>query len=313
MAIIRNLASMMLKGKVGDTTYYVSQSRQLARQALNNSNYGESASRTDVQQTRRVRWANLVNFYSGNKAWMKKAYENLKPGVSVFNRFMQLNLASADIALTKAQAQAKTWVFASYRVSQGSLERITPSSYSDSNASRVFCDMTISETTTIADVSTKILEANPTFAHGDAIVGITFNGTVGMPSELTTHKPATYGYSEIVIDTTDTRGFEEVYQGWGVAEGKIALYNAQDADGFVYIHTRRSAGKLYVSTENILISESVLEDIDPWKMPAQLQLAIASYGESTSVPLAPGGSSSQQSGNDSSSGGGSNGGGTELE
>lgn len=313
MAIIRNLASMMLKGKIGDTTYYVSQSRQLARQALNNSNYGNTASRTDVQQTRRVRWANLVNFYSGNKAWMKKAFENLKPGVSVFNRFMQLNIGTADIPLTKSQAQAKTWVFAPYRVSQGSLERITPNSYGDSNAARVYCDLQISQSTSIADLSEKILEANPTFLNGDAIVGITFNGTVGMPSELPTHKPATYGYSEFVIDTTDTRVFEEVYQGWGVAEGKIALLNAQDADGFVYIHTRRSAGKLYVSTENILLSDSVLEDVDVWKMPNQLQFAIMSYGESTSVPLAPGGSSSQQSGNDSSSGGGNNGGGTELE
>lgn len=303
MAIIRNLASMMLKGKIGDTTYYVSQSRQLARQALNNSNYGETASRTDVQQTRRVRWANLVNFYSGNKAWMKKAFENLKPGVSIFNRFMQLNLPAADVALTKAQAQAKTWVVTPLKVSQGSLPSISPTVYGDGNQSTLELTTTIGEATTVAQVSQNIIANNPAMADGDAIVCVTFEGTYSAPLGTSNVRPATYIYSEFVLNTADERLMSAAYPKWVVVENYFANQDTDGATAFVYIHTRKASGKLYVSTETIVTLPDDDTSIPEWKDAAQLAAAIASYGEATSVPLAPGGSSSQQSGSDSSSGG----------
>lgn len=307
MAIIRNLASMMLKGKIGDTTYYVAESRQLARQALNNSNYGATASRTDIQQTRRVRWANLVNFYSGNKAWMKKAYENLKPGVSIFNRFMQLNLPTADIALTKAQAQAKIWVVTPFKVTQGSLPSISPTVYGDGNQSTLELTITIAESTTVAQVSQNIIANNPSFADGDAIVCVTFAGTYTAPSVTNGYNPASYIYSEFVLNTSDERLMSAVYPKWVVVENYFAHQDADGATAFVYIHTRKSAGKLYVSTESILTLPADDSGLPEWKDARQLSAAIASYGDAANVPLAPGGSTSGSSGNDSSSGGGSNG------
>lgn len=304
MAIIRNLASMMLKGKIGDTTYYVAESRQLARQALNNSNYGATASRTDVQQTRRVRWANLVNFYSGNKAWMKKAYENLKPGVSIFNRFMQLNLPKADIALTKSQAQAKLWVVTPLQISQGSLPSITPDAYAEGNASKVIVDISVNAETTVAQLSQNIVDKNAEFINGDAIVCVIFSGTTTAPNVARAYKPASYLYHEFVVNVADSRLVSEAYPELEVINGALANYNAQAASAFVYIHTRKSAGKLYVSTETMVTKPDNDTSVPEWRAQAQLTSAIATYGEATSVPLAPGGNVSSGSGNDSSSGGG---------
>lgn len=312
MAIIRNLASGMLKGKVGDTTYYVSQSRQLARQALNNSNYGESASRTDVQQNRRVRWANLVNFYSGNKAWMKKAYENLKPGVSIFNRFMQLNINSATVALTRGEAQAKLWVPASYRVSQGSLQPLE-GSYTEGIAGMPLeGELGMSADMTVAQWSTALIAANPQFRNGDAIVFVVFAGVTGAPGEEMGMLPATYTYAELVLDTADESKISGKYPGFIFGNGRLINDLGEGGQAAVFIHTRKNAGKLYVSTQDIFLNEDENPNYDAWRSSAQFTKAIASYGESTTVPLAPGGWAVTISGNDSSTGGGDKEPGTDL-
>lgn len=303
MAIIRNLASMMLKGKIGDTTYYVSQCRQLARQALNNSNYGETASRTDVQQARRVKWANLVNFYSGNKAWMKKAYENLPAGVSVFNRFMQLNIGSADVALTRQEAQAKTWVPASYRLTQGSLPPMSTSFQGEMPRAALRGELAISAETTVAKFSAALIAANAEFRNGDAIVFVAFFGEAAQPSPQNSLTAATYVYEELLLDTEDTSLMQVKYPSFSHDSGFLVNERGDGAGGAVFIHTRKSGGKLYVSTQDLALNDLLQEELTEWRSSAQMAKAIASYGESTNVPLAPGGAVSGSSGNDSSTGG----------
>lgn len=294
---------MMLKGKIGDTTYYVSQSRQLARQALNNSNYGETASRTDVQQARRVKWANLVNFYSGNKAWMKKAYENLPAGVSVFNRFMQLNIGSADVALTRQEAQAKTWVPASYRLTQGSLPPMAASFQGEMPKAAIRGELAISAETTVAQFSAALIAANAEFRSGDAIVFVAFFGEAAQPSPQNSLTAATYVYEELLLDTEDTSLMKVKYPSFSHDGGFLVNERGDGAGGAVFIHTRKSAGKLFVSTQDIALNDLLQEELTEWRSSAQMAKAIASYGESTSVPLAPGGAVSGGSGNDSSTGG----------
>ncbi|MEE1234561.1 MAG: hypothetical protein UHS50_02630 [Bacteroidaceae bacterium] len=308
MAIIRNTASMMLKGKVGATTYYVAESRQLARQAMNNSNYGQNASRTDLQQARRVKWSNLVNFYSANKAWMPKAYEDLKPGVSIFNRFMQLNINDATVALTRSEAQAKIWVPAVYRVSQGSLPALAGRFEAEMPALSLPGLSEISETTTVQDFSEALIAAYPQFRTGDALVCVAFYGANGVTGETAGMKVASYKYYELVIDTNDQTQFQKKYPAFAYGNDLLINNNEDGADAAVFIHTRKSGGKLYVSTQDMFLNDAILDNIETWSSEIQLIKAIASYGESTNVPLAPGGAVSGGSGNDSSTGGGDGGG-----
>lgn len=287
----------MMRGRIGNTSYYTSEGRQLARQAQNNSNYGETATRTVAQQERRTKWSNLVNFYSGNKAWMKKAYEDLKPGVSIFNRFIQLNLSAQTISLTKSEAQAKIWIPATYRISQGSLAPITA-------IESTLLIFEGAESATVGAYSQELLAKNPSLQVGDAIICVRFYGTKVAPGSNSGLMPATYRYDELTIDPNST---EPIASGtWVDYAGNFAFDNVANADAYVYIHTRKKGGKLFVSTEDMVVSTNTENAISGWKELSQQNAAIKSYGEYTMVPLDPGGSNSQQSGNDTSSGGGGN-------
>ena len=57
----------MYKGGAGGYTFYVRGGEQVIRQRKNNSNYGETASRTYAQMIRRIRWGNLVNVFKSIK------------------------------------------------------------------------------------------------------------------------------------------------------------------------------------------------------------------------------------------------------
>lgn len=304
MAVIRNTASMMLKGKVGATTYYVAETRQLARQAMNNSNYGESASRTDAQQNRRVRWSNLVNFYSGNKAWMPKAFENLKPGVSIFNRFMQLNINGSDVALTKSEAMSKIWVPAVYRVSQGSLNPLAGSFVNSMPGIELEGNLTISGTTTVAQFSKALIDANPAFFNGDAIVCVVLRGASGTPGSESGMVPATYIYHELVLDLNDETVFQTKYPNFNYNEGMLFNDSGDGAQAAVFIHTRKNAGKLLVSSQDIILNPDENANGSAWRSEGQFAKAIASYGESTTVPLTPGGTVTVIGGGGSSGDGG---------
>lgn len=289
---------MMMRGKVGSFSYYVANTRQIVRQATNNSNYGETATRTVKQQERRVTWANLVNFYSANRAWMKKAYENLKPGVSVYNRFIQLNINYNKIALTKSEAQAKIWVVASYRVTQGSLPKTMDDRGFPNWNSFI---STTSETINLGAFSSALIASNLSYQAGDAIAFVKFFGTTGAPSSGTL-KTASYEYEEIVLDPSSTKSLPSWINVMNGNDGAtFVLADNINADAYVFIHTRSVGGQLLVSTEDMFVKNAA---DDAWKGEAQKNSAIDTYGMFDWIPLVPGGSSTSGTGNDSSSGGG---------
>lgn len=305
MAIIKNGLSMMMRGKVGAFSYYVSETRQIVRQAQNNSNFGATATRSPQQQSRRVLWANLVNFYSGNKGWMKKAFEDLKPGVSVFNRFMQLNIPNAHVALTKDQARSKMWVVAPYVVSQGSLPSPSFSTWSEEYESMVTFAESPAADATVAQVSSAILQNNANFLNGDAIIAINFGGTGGTPSQAgDTRYMATFIYQEFVLNTSDSRKFSEAYPAWKISENKFLrnLY-LDGASAYTYIHTRNRDGKLLVSTSKMVMSPTSIQNSEAWGDSTQMTKATESYNVETPVLLLPGGAIT---GNSGTAGGGSN-------
>ena len=306
---------MMMRGKVGAFSYYVSETRQIVRQAQNNSNFGDTATRAPKQQTRRVKWANLVNFYSGNKGWMKKAFENLKPGVSIFNAFMAANIPLGTVALTKAQAKTKLCVLQNFIVSQGSLPSITPGSAQASQRSSVASEIsgTMSEVT-VGEFSQSIVANNGGFKNGDAIAAIGFNATdVGPTGDSKYFTPASYRYYEFVIDVNSEDKMSDKYPKWNVAGGFVACSGLHPSIGYAYVHTRTSGGKLVVSTERIVIEEEFDSVPKLWETQAQVDKATDSYNVETPVMLVPGGTTSGESGTDNNPGTGGGGGGDDDE
>ena len=82
----------------------------------------------------------------------------------------------------------------------------------------------------------------------------------------------------------------------------MVISDFTDIAASVFIHTRTSGGKLYVSTEDMVWAREP-ENYDSWRAAAQKSSATSSYGETEEVMLAPGGSASSSTGDGNTTGG----------
>lgn len=289
MSIIRNTASGLQRGRVGNTTYYVAKGQQVARQSRNNSNYGVDASRTRAQQERRVVWSNLVNVYKACKFWMPKAFESRKRNQSDYNRFMSVNIGISGIPLTKDEALNGCAVMAGYMVSQGSL---APIAYTSSAQGQdVTTDIAIGDITltsaTIAEVSAAIIANNPEFIAGDNIALVLFKTT---PDSR--HYPYTSCvYREFTLDLTNEQAFptsqiyEFVSSSGTVLQVKSSVFGLDLYQCVAMIHTRKVAGQLQTSTQYAY--PNLTDYWDVYSTQRRMEEAIKSYGVEEEVPLDP--------------------------
>lgn len=284
MAVIRNTASDYKRGKVGNTTFYVAGGRQIARQALNDSNYGENASRTAAQQENRAKWANLVNFYSGNKEWMRRAFEAAGAGVSGYNMFMQLNYGRANVFLTKEQAASKMFVPQELQVARGTL--VAPQYQLRQNKIILPFMLKVDETTplTVGELTRQLFLSQTGFAEGDGLSFVIAGGTVGTP-EANMAAPATFQYAEITLALGSEEELPKLLEFGSDAVGSLTLKtNALCPMGAV-IHTRREGGKLYTSNAIMYNTDS---ETSGWDSDAQKLAAMKSYGITETTLLNPG-------------------------
>lgn len=284
MAIIRNAANTLKKGRVGETTYYISKGQQVARQSRNDSNYGESARRTQLQQNRRVLWANLVEFYKISARWMPKSFESKGIGQTDYNKFMAVNVPSARIALTKAESEAAGCVVDAFVVSQGSLPSIeieqTVSGYKTNIA---LGDLTITADTTIADFSNAAITNNANIREGMQLSCAVYTQSV---DPLGTPRAICRLY-EITIDTHSSSKLRAYFPEFisNIVSGYLGTSASMPAGGFAYILTELQGGSLKVSTQ--LLTTINAELISQYSSDAQIERAAQSYGIDQEVILNP--------------------------
>lgn len=280
MGIIRNSANRKIKGRVGDTTYYVSMNRQIARQALNSSNYGDSARRSPSQQGRRVMWANLVNFYRASKSWMPKAFESKSAKQTDYNRFMSANLPNARIALTKAMASVSACVADAFIISQGSLRSIQVSKLAGSWQTDInLGGLSISPETTIGQFSKAIIANNNWILANDQLSFISYQQYVD--AQNTPHIICTaYEVTLNVTSTNILRNYLPDFCSTTSEAGNLGTNNNISLGGFAYILSRNvGGGALQVSTQQLITNNEVL--ITQYSSASNLQEAVDSYGVDT--------------------------------
>lgn len=268
MAKARVTINPMYKGGAGGYSFYVRGGEQVIRQRKNNSNYGESASRTRAQMIRRIMWGNLVNCYKQISRWQKKAYDGKLGGQSDYNLFMKLNIARASVGTTKQANEQGFAVWEAYQVSQGSLPVVgyslgsSPAAY----VTDIIVKNTITAATTIGDLSSDIIANNPQFQDGDNIAFIFF---VNWQKTDVEWPYATSIYTEITLDKTSTtllgdvpdvggRLIEDVNDNLTVTFESSPVTEIGHEVGFACIHTRKVNGNLKVSSQSILLNEESL-------------------------------------------------------
>lgn len=295
MAKARVSINPLYKGGAGGYTFYVREGEQVLRQRKNNSNYGESASRTLAQMYRRIRWGNLVNTFKAMKSWQAKAYDSKTTGQTDYNIFVSLNINSATIGSTKGMNQAGAAVWQAFQVSRGSLPPIANglSSGNSQFITDVKLSITITGSTTIGQLAADIIANNPQFLAGDNLALITFRNWTPQGGRF---PYAASVYQEITLDAANTSpltsiptiGSRIVKTSGNVLGISTTTSEASDSAhevGFVAIHARQSASTLQVSSQSIVMLDE--QFINQYSGSEWDLFCIESYGQTEDVPLNP--------------------------
>ena len=285
----------MYTGGAGGYSYYVRGGEQVVRQRRNNSNYGESASRSYAQMIRRIMWGNLVNIFKQIKSWQQKAYDSKLVGQTDYNMFMKLNINRATVGTSKEANQQGMAVWENYQVSNGSLPAINYTLNTTDH--RYVTDINVSEAITpamtVGEFATNLIANNPRFKAGDNLAFIICKNHQYIGVEF----PYAYSeYYEITLDTASTKLLSDVAVigakltedsndklcvTYPEAEGGIGPV----IQGIAIIHTRKVNGSLQVSSQSVLMTSDTF--IQQYSGETWYQHCIESYGIDTEVPLDP--------------------------
>lgn len=285
----------MYTGGAGGYSFYVRGGEQVVRQRKNNSNYGESASRSYAQMIRRIKWGNLVNVYKQIKSWQQKAYDDKLAGQTDYNIFIKLNINNTTVGTTRQANEQGFGVWEPYQVSNGSVPVIQYQA--DAANSRYHTNIVVKEavlpTTTIGDFSADIIANNPQFRAGDNIAFVFF---LNWQWSGVDWPYASSVYTEITLNPSDTRLLsdiadlgdrltESLSDTLDVTYTPSAATDAGHEVGFACIHTRKESGVLKVSSQSIVLNDDSL--VQQYSGSDWYDHCIESYGLDTEVPLDP--------------------------
>lgn len=294
MSKVRIPINPLQVGRVGAYSMYVRSGEQIVRQRNNSSNYGDSASRTEAQMLRRVKWANLVNFYKASAFWMPKAFENKKSNQTMYNAFMAANINQSTVALTKQLAEEGCCICEALQISKGSLASLD-FSYSESTnfiSTGLRTNAAITGTTTVGQLSAGIIATMHDFQNGDNVAWVKYVQDLNRDSGQNVHPRLLCFYYEFTLDTSSSvllsahplaKYFETAAESFYIMVGD-ATDLFEEGVGFALIHTRRTSG-LKVSSQNVYMVNTDL--VEQFSGQAWIQDCIDSYGVDAEVPLDP--------------------------
>lgn len=289
MAKIRVSTNPLYKGGAGGYSFYVRGGEQVVRQRRNNSNYGETASRTYPQMVRRVKWSNLVNMYKIMKTWMPKAFENKSQGQTDYNIFMSLNANNVSAALTKDMSLADNCIVEAVQVSRGTLPPLAldADGLGGLYTTNIKITSAITSATTVGQLAADILANNGDFVANDNLAVIKFDNYIDPRVEW----PIAHSYyAEITLNTADARTLASI-------PGIAGIFGKSDSDyltiaanrsnevGCVAIHTRKQSASLSVSSQSIVMLTD--EYIIQYSGEEWINTCIQTYGLDQEVPLDP--------------------------
>ena len=244
-----------MKGRAGSFSFYSSKGRQVARVAQNSSNYGESARRSEAQQKRRVKWANLVNFYKLMGGTLHGAFETKRTNETDYNAFMRKNIPTGTVALTKEQAALGCCACQSFRISEGSIQSsnlkhetvggdLIYTTRINVGSDTVLSDMTV------ATFSAKVIANNADMKEGMQISIITIN-----TEDMEDGPRSAMGRYELTLSNDDTRDLATVFPFMMVAaegSGRLSFLDFNEDNYWAVIISDSTSGTLRVSSESLV-------------------------------------------------------------
>lgn len=230
MAKVRVVSNPLRTGRVGADTFYITKGQQIVRPSRNVSNYGETARRSEAQQQRRVKWANLVSIYKNSKLFMSRAFETKKPNQTDYNKFMSINMPYSQVSLTKEEAEQGACVIEPITISMGSLQALNLYVQNRVLLTGLQLANIDMEHEPVSAFTSEIIAQNPWLREGMQISFIQWEQVVegAIPRVyMTAH--------EITLDTLDDRHLYDVLPGvtLSVVDGQLAYSVGASGNGGV--------------------------------------------------------------------------------
>lgn len=250
MAKIRAISNPLRTGRVGADSFYITKGVQVVRPARNVTNYGETAARSSLQQTRRVKWGNLVQFYKVSKLFMNKAFETKSKTQSDYNKFMSVNLSKTQVSISKAEANQGACVVEPLTISMGSLQSIVYNIEGYNVRIELNSAVGITQASTVAQLTAGLTEAYPWILPMSQLSFICYIQVLdaGVPK-------VQMDAFEVTLDPQDTSLVSSKLGGTSLESGQGALnwtLPSGTSGGFALILSYSADGKgIRVSTQDV--------------------------------------------------------------
>lgn len=252
MAKIRAISNPLRTGRVGADTFYITKGVQVVRPSRNVSNYGDTARRTEAQQERRVKWANLVAIYKESKFFMSRAFETKKSNQSDYNKFMSVNMGASLVSLTKEEAEQGACVIEPIVMSMGSLQSLNLYSTNVGLLLGLYVSAQTLAGETVAGFTSDLLANNPQLKEGMQLSYIVWKQVV----EDAIPRVYMSAY-EVTLNTLDESTLASHFPGitLDVDDGQVQIIHPASTNGAVMAMLSYSAdGKgIRTSTQNAVL------------------------------------------------------------
>ena len=302
MAVLNGIIKRM-EGSVGDLTF-----KSLNGQTVVSQKITEIANpRSDRQMRTRMKWNNIIKFYSGIRPLINCGFEN-KPSIcSDYNMFVKVNMQRTPIYLTKQAVAGGACIATAYQITQGSLPSIVVTGSGQNGKTDIrLGGLTIGSNTTVADFSAAVVNNNPDYKYGDQISFFLVKQLVNANTEI---PYCQFSAAKVILDAANEDKLADVTggsTGFKAVDGNLG-HSGSDGDcAYTWVHTRKADGKTLVSSQDLLVANTKEAD---YQGDNAYTLSKSSYGSGIESFLVPDGNANAPVSGGESGGGGEGGGG----
>lgn len=292
-----NIFMGTLKGRVGESVFYVSRGEQ--NQIKYQSNIANP--QTGRQMYQRARFSNAGRFFTrGRQNYFKFAFENKKTSQSDFNAFMKANI-NRSVLISRSALQIEGYpAIGKFIMSQGSLMPVqcrVVNDYWQASFSVVMPEDGIS---TVGELSQALISTG-NYEQNDILtfVFIWTNSTAYIPSaQPVGTATTTWLLKQFILNPTDTTQLSNyemraVTRVWDnktlltLADLEDSQILASSYSGFCCVHSRNTRTGLKVSTQELALGDSMQDAYEYAQQNEYIDAVIADWQSTGNITYAP--------------------------
>lgn len=274
-------ATNTLSGKLGVYVFARRKGEQISRSWVKPTD-----TKTSAQGRQRSSLANIIRVFQSSPSFFKSAFANKPSNQSDYNALVSRNIGkSPRIHLPKNVVEAGGGVVAPYVISDGGIQSIIVTGIGVTARTNIAvgADFEIDATTTVAALSTAILENNTFIEEGDQLSYLSIEQyTDGGVPKLRARK------YELIISASGTGLAQDYIPSFGlsVSGGFIAHGEFIYSGAFAWVLSRKKEGKIDVSRQALIVTDESLYS----SYVGELAIATAnsSYKNTNDIFISPG-------------------------